>query len=94
MHPLTSAWCGYSPLATRPVAALDEQTLSLCDALLTAKLDFHFGNEVIIADCGRVDGACLHVGEHAYGRCCSGTSPTFAMRRRRYSRLSRKSGAS
>lgn len=66
LHPLTSAWTAYRPGGHGPVEALDRMLARLVDGLLALHRDFHFGDETVLADLGRVEGTALRVGEQRY----------------------------
>ncbi|NLF31226.1 MAG: hypothetical protein GX591_10120 [Planctomycetes bacterium] len=76
VHPVESAFCLHDPtLMDRPhdrqnepqdVRRRDDELVALCDALLGAQRDFHFGDETLMARHGVVEGSELRVGEMAY----------------------------
>jgi hypothetical protein len=66
IHPLSSAWAAYTPLAPKQVLELDRQFERLPYGLLAMHRDFHYGDETILADIGRVQNGRLQAGECAY----------------------------
>lgn len=71
LHPIASVWSLYSPLHKQVDLAL-EQTIEvpfeeLSQALVEAKLDFHYGDEIIMEDHAQIKGKKLVVGSHEYG---------------------------
>lgn len=82
LQPLTTAMAMYTPSVDYPQAhrpdplvfegstaelyAYNQNWMNLCDDLLSRHRDFHLGNEAIMAEFARVEGAELHVGQHAY----------------------------
>jgi hypothetical protein len=83
LHPISSVWSLYSPLH-KAVDLAPEQTIEvpfreLSKALIEAKLDFHYGDEIIMEEHARVQGAELVVGCHKYGTVV--IPPCFTLRR-------------
>jgi len=70
VHPISSVWSLYSPLHKQTDLAL-EKTIEvpfeeLSRALIEAKLDFHYGDEMLMEDYGEVRGDKFVVGSHEY----------------------------
>lgn len=69
-QPLTTIWSEYSPLHKTPAEAAervyDDAFVNMSGRLMAEKLDFHYGNENLIAKFGDVDGAQIKVGKHTY----------------------------
>jgi outer membrane protein TolC len=69
-QPLTTVWSEYSPLhnsaSEGAEKACDDAFIDMSCRLLADKLDFHYGNENLIAKYGGVDGASIRVGKHSY----------------------------
>ena len=70
IQPLTSVWSEYSPLHASNEFAIedsyDKPFARISKALMEEKMDFHYGNENIMANHGSVDGGALRVGKHSY----------------------------
>lgn len=75
IQPLTSVWCEYSPLHRESEFAnekvYDEPFAKISRKLMEEKLDFHYGNENLLAKygsvkSGKVTGAKLLVGKYSY----------------------------
>ena len=66
IHPMSSAWVTYSPLAHNDVDALDRAFECLARGLLAMHRDYHYGDETILAEYGDVDGDHLKVQEQSY----------------------------
>mgnify|MGYP000872140010 CR=1 FL=1 len=71
LQPLASVWSEYSPLHKEteyaPEKVYDIPFAELSKRLLEEKLDFHYGNETLMAEHGSVEGKALKVGDYAYG---------------------------
>ncbi len=67
VHPVESAWCVNTPLDEAAVEKLDKPFAALVDTLLAGHIDFHFGDESLLAKYGSVDGAAFKVGQARYG---------------------------
>lgn len=70
LQPLTSVWCEYSPLHKNSDYSVektyDDPFLKLSCRLMEEKLDFHYGNENLMAQYGSVQNKALKVGRHSY----------------------------
>ncbi len=71
IHPISSVWSIYSPLHDRTDLAL-EKTIEvpfeeLSRALIASKLDYHYGDEMIMEEHARLEGTKLAVGSFEYG---------------------------
>ncbi len=71
IHPVTSAWVDHRPQDHRGIGDREEDPLGLffnhlCEAVLEAHFDFHLGDEVILAEYGKVRGRRLTVGRCTY----------------------------
>lgn len=70
LQPLSSVWCEYSPLHRESEFAVeksyDEPFLKISRRLMVEKLDFHYGNENLMAKYGAVKGNKLIIGKHSY----------------------------
>ncbi len=71
IHPVASVWGAYSPLQKEGnYAALNEQIegpfAQLSELLMQRNLDFHYGDEMIMEEHGRLEEGKLYVGQHAY----------------------------
>ncbi|MBN1673696.1 MAG: hypothetical protein JXR37_21795 [Kiritimatiellae bacterium] len=75
LHPVESAWCGYETPAfdlydSRAVVPelkkLNDSVLGLSEQLMMIHRGFEYGDESIMARCGRVCDGRLHVGEMSY----------------------------
>ena len=70
LQPLSSVWCEYSPLhAENNYAAesvYDQPFAEISGMLMSEKLDFHYGNENLMAKYGSVEGPALKVGRFSY----------------------------
>ncbi|OPZ93781.1 MAG: hypothetical protein BWY73_00130 [candidate division TA06 bacterium ADurb.Bin417] len=70
IQPLTSVWCEYSPVdrgnGWASASVYDRPFADLTLRLLQEKIDFHYGNESLLAEHGRVEGEKLRLKEHAY----------------------------
>lgn len=66
LHPITSAWAEYSPLNSDKVQRLNNQFTSLINFLNEKQIDYDFGDELIIARHGSVNGDRFVVGKMSY----------------------------
>jgi len=71
IHTISSVWSEYSPLHKKNNLMIekgiyDEPFTRLSKELLTHKLDFHYGDEIIMEDHARVENGKLIIGQHAY----------------------------
>jgi len=70
LQPLSSVWCEYSPLHAEqdyvPENLYDQPFARISKMLMEEKLDFHYGNEKIMAKYGSVEGRALKVGRFSY----------------------------
>ncbi len=66
MHPVETGWLDFTPYDLRALEPLDRAFAEAMDALLGAQLDFHLGDETLMAKYGGVDGAKLGVGSGRY----------------------------
>ncbi len=66
VHPVESAWCDVTPMEPGALAPLNERFEALIDTLLSAQVDFHFGDESLMAKYGSVDEGELVVGQVRY----------------------------
>ena len=72
IHPIGSVWSEYSPLHKQNGLPVENGMYNrpfeeLSKALMAAKLDFHYGDEIIMEDHARVEGKRLRIGVHTYG---------------------------
>lgn len=69
-QPLTSMWCEYSPLHDANLytteSSFDFNFAKTSHRLMDEKLDFHYGNENLMAKHASVTGDRLAVGQHSY----------------------------
>ena len=71
LHPVESVWCEYSPLHKDNELMVeskiyDEPFEKLSKELIANKLDFHYGDEIIMENHARVENGKLIVGSHSY----------------------------
>ncbi|MBN8218874.1 MAG: glycoside hydrolase [Spirochaetes bacterium] len=77
LHPIGSAWASYQPLGEGGpwsgalgrggnLALFDQAFKTLTDRLLAKRLDFHYGDEIIMEGHAKVDGAVFTIGGHGY----------------------------
>lgn len=71
LHPIASVWSEYSPLHKHNNYAIekgiyDEPFINLSKALMANKLDFHYGDEIIMEKHARVADGKLIIGQHSY----------------------------
>jgi len=78
IHPIASAWATYSPLNPSKVAELDDYLTRLMKALLSAHVDFDFGDEILMEKYGKVENGKLHVGKMLYDAVIIPPSITLA----------------
>jgi hypothetical protein len=72
IHPIASFWAEYSPLHAKAhnmpeLAAYDQPFQTLSRRLCEEKLDYHYGDEILIEENGSVVGDQLRIGQHSYG---------------------------
>ena len=72
IHPIASFWAEYSPLHSKSgvmpeKAAYDAPFQALSRHLLEEKLDYHYGDEILIEEDATLDGGRLRIGQHSYG---------------------------
>ncbi|MDD5602922.1 MAG: glycoside hydrolase [Eubacteriales bacterium] len=65
IHPISSAWCEFSP-ARRAVAPYDADFSELSLELEANKLDFHYGDEIIMERHAAVKNGRIVIGDHSY----------------------------
>lgn len=68
IHPIHSAYLNYKHNDFSTVAELDQKYNELSDRLSDDHIPFHFGDETIIRDMGRVDGDAVCVGNCRYNK--------------------------
>ena len=78
IHPIASAWATYSPLNPSKVVELDDYLTRLMKALLSAHVDFDFGDEILMEKYGEVENGKLHVGKMLYDAVIIPPSITLA----------------
>lgn len=71
LHPVSSVWCEYSPLHKQnglmeEIHVYSEPFEKISKGLTANKLDFHYGDEIIMESHARVEGKKLVVGAHSY----------------------------
>lgn len=70
IHPVASAWSEFSPLTkdnSKPFVYDSNDFLNNLSKLLTAnKLDYHYGDEIIMEKHARVENGRLVIGQHSY----------------------------
>lgn len=70
LQPLSSAWCEYSPLhwdnKYAAVEVYDGPYQEMGERLLAKQIDFHVGNEAIMAEHARVEDDRFCIGQHSY----------------------------
>ncbi|MHC4712800.1 MAG: glycosyl hydrolase [Planctomycetota bacterium] len=66
VHPVESAWCDVTPMEPGAAAGRNEHFEALVDTLLAGHVDFHFGDESLMAKYGSVDEGELVIGEARY----------------------------
>jgi len=71
LHPIASVWSEYSPLHWLNNFAVekgvyDEPFMNLSKALMADKLDFHYGDEMIMEKHAKVVDGKLVIGQHSY----------------------------
>lgn len=70
IQPLTSVWSEYTPLhkaaSEAPERLYDEAFTDISSRLMAEKLDFHFGNENLMAKHASVEGKTFKIGKHSY----------------------------
>ena len=69
-QPITSVWANYTPLHKSPTEAeekkYDDAFTDISAKLAADKLDFHYGNENLMAKYASVDGKSFKVGKQSY----------------------------
>jgi len=81
IHPIASMWSEYSPLHRENNFMIennmyDKPFEQLSKELIANKLDFHYGDEIIMEEHARVEGGKLVIGTHSYSTvvvppCCT-----------------------
>lgn len=70
LQPLASAWCEYTPMdwdsRYAAVEVYDGPYQEMGQQLLAHQIDYHVGNEAIMADHARVEGDRFYIGQHGY----------------------------
>lgn len=71
LHSITSTWCEYSPLHKKNGFAVENSAYNnpfeeLAYKLTANKLDFHFGDEMLMENHAKIQGNKLVIGEHEY----------------------------
>jgi len=66
VHPVESGWCEATPMDENALAENDRRFAALVDTLLENQIDFHFGDESLMAKHGSVEDGALAVGEGRY----------------------------
>ena len=71
VHPISSVWSEYSPLHEKnnfmaETNVYDKPFETLSKSLMALKLDFHYGDEIIMEDHARVENGKLSVGNFTY----------------------------
>lgn len=71
IHPIASVWCEYSPLHKTDGFAVEKSVYDtpfekLSKGLIANKLDFHYGDEIIMEEHARVENGKLVIGSHTY----------------------------
>jgi hypothetical protein len=71
LHPISSVWSEYSPLHKLNNLAVengvyDKPFTDLSKALIANKLDFHYGDEIIMQKHAKVEDGKLVIGQHSY----------------------------
>jgi len=66
IHPVESGWCEVTPLDPKAIAGLDAAFKDTVNTLLAEHIDFHFGDETLMAKHAKVDGKRLAVGKGRY----------------------------
>lgn len=72
LHPIASFWAEYSPLHAKSgnlpeKAAYDQPFQTLSKRLLEQKLDYHYGDEILMEEDATLDNGRLSIGQHSYG---------------------------
>lgn len=85
IHPIGSVWCEYSPLHKdtnfmRERELYDLPFAKLTDALIANKLDFHYGDEIIMEKHASIRGTKLVIGQHEYSTVI--VPPALTLRRK------------
>jgi len=66
IHPVESGWCEVTPLDEEAIAGLDAAFKDTVNTLLAAHVDFHFGDETLMAKYGKIEGRMLRVAKGSY----------------------------
>ncbi|MCE5323502.1 glycoside hydrolase [bacterium] len=70
VQPLTSVWSEYTPLhksaSESPERIYDEAFTDISSKLMAQKIDFHFGNENLMANHASVEVKTFKIGKHSY----------------------------
>lgn len=91
IQPLTSVWCEYSPLHSESEYsaenAYDIPFARLSRRLMEEKLDFHYGNENLMAKYGSAGDGTISIGQHSYSvvlvpPCLNLKSSTYGLLKR------------
>ena len=95
IHPISSIWCEYSPLhdgaSVRGREDIYEKAFSaLSKSLMSVKLDFHYGDEILMEKYGRAENGRIIIGSHSYGTV---VIPPSCIRRKQFRRRWRLSAA-
>lgn len=69
IHPLASAWCEYTATdkAQFKGRIYDDKFIALSDELAANRLDFHYGDAMIMERHAKVLNGRIHIGGHSYG---------------------------
>ena len=71
IHPISSIWCEYSPFErweTRPskIEFYNNTFMQLSESLMYNKLDYHYGDEMIMEKHAKINNGKLVIGQHSY----------------------------
>lgn len=85
IHPIESVWCEYSPLHRDVDFAKERQLYDLpfakvTEALIANRLDFHYGDEIIMENHAYIKGTKLVVGQQEYSTVV--IPPSLTLRRK------------
>lgn len=83
LHPIASVWSEYSPLHKLNNLAIENGVYdipftNLSKALIANKLDFHYGDEIIMEKHAKVENGRLVIGQHSYSTVV--VPPTLTLR--------------
>ncbi|WP_320128892.1 glycosyl hydrolase [uncultured Sphaerochaeta sp.] len=70
LHPMHSAWIAYDGTNNEQIKALDKDFIKATTMLSSQHLDYHLGDEGVLASDGSVDSGYLHIGSFAYRIVC------------------------